>query len=252
MIVSVPAPPPMLASPPPCPAWSNTAVARIKESRIRMPTRIPYMRGARYLGRGGAHKLCPAAGIERRSAHQHAIELVLCQQLGGILQVHAAAVENEKWGDDRRIVLQPATNCAVHFGGVLRRGVASRADCPNRLVRDRHATLAGVSGERGRELARYHRDGLARLALRQCLADAQDRLQVGRERRGELLPRLLVGLSEHVPTLGMADERQAGAGLRGELSRDRAGKRALRLPKDVLCPHEDVPMTGVILRYRPD
>src|SRR5205807_4613182 len=184
MIVSVPAPPPMLASPPPCPACSSTAVARIKESRIRMPTRIPYMRGARYLGRGGAHKLCPAAGIERGSAHQHAVELVLRQQLGGILQVHAAAIENEKWGDDRRMVFQPATNCAVHFGGVLRGGVASRTDCPNGLVRDRHATLAGMSGERCRELARDDGHGLARLALRQCLADAQDRLQVGSERRG--------------------------------------------------------------------
>src|SRR5467141_5047839 len=99
MIVSVPAPPPMLASPPPCPACNSTAVARISESRIRMPTRIPYMRGARYLGYGGAHKLRPAAGIERRSAHQHAVQLGLGQKLGGILWIHAAAIENHKRGD---------------------------------------------------------------------------------------------------------------------------------------------------------
>src|SRR2546421_13084280 len=86
MIVSVPAPPPMVASPPPCPACSSTAVARISESRIRKPTRIPYMRGARYLGYGGAHKLGPAAGIERCSPDQNAVQLRFCQQLGDILQ----------------------------------------------------------------------------------------------------------------------------------------------------------------------
>jgi len=85
MIVSVPAPPPMVASPPPCPAWSSTAVARISASRIRMATRIPYMRGASYLGHGGAHKLCPAAGIERRSADEHAVQLLLREELGGVL-----------------------------------------------------------------------------------------------------------------------------------------------------------------------
>src|SRR5206468_3452398 len=96
MIVSVPAPPPMVASPPPCPACNSTAVARISESRIRIPTRIPYMRGARYLGDGGAHKLRPGARVERRSADQDAVQLRLCQQLGGILQVHAAAIQDHK------------------------------------------------------------------------------------------------------------------------------------------------------------
>jgi len=43
------------------------------------------MRGARYLGHGRAHKLRPAAGIERRSAHEHAVQLGLRQKLGGIL-----------------------------------------------------------------------------------------------------------------------------------------------------------------------
>src|SRR6267378_587181 len=123
MIVSVPAPPPMVASPPPCPACNSTAMARTSESRIRIPTRIPYMRGARYLGCGGAHKLRPGTGIERRSAHQHAIQLGLCQELGGILQIDAAAIENQKRGDGGSIVLQPATNRAVHLGGVPCRSV---------------------------------------------------------------------------------------------------------------------------------
>src|SRR3981081_2163992 len=107
MTVSVPAPPPMVASPPPCPACNSTAVARISESRIRMPTRIPCSRRARDRGYGGANKLRPAAGIERCAAHQHAIQLGLRQQLGGVLQIDAAAVENEKRRDGRSIVLQP-------------------------------------------------------------------------------------------------------------------------------------------------
>src|SRR5437667_7464358 len=79
MIVSVPAPPPIVASPPPCPACNSTAVARISASRIRIATRIPYMRGARYLGDGGAHKLAPAFGIERCAADENAIQFGLGQ-----------------------------------------------------------------------------------------------------------------------------------------------------------------------------
>src|SRR2546429_7490994 len=94
MTVSVPAPPPIVASPPPCPAWSNTAVARMNESRIRMMTKIVYMRGARNLRRRGVHKLEPAARIERRAAHQYAVQLPLRQQLGGDSCRHAPALQN--------------------------------------------------------------------------------------------------------------------------------------------------------------
>src|SRR5207247_442371 len=101
MIVSVPAPPPMLASPPPCPACNSTAVARISASRRRMPMRIPYMRGARYLRDGGAHKLDPHLGIERRAADQHAVELLFGEQFHGVLDVDTAAVQEgvEAGGD---------------------------------------------------------------------------------------------------------------------------------------------------------
>src|SRR5262245_29708502 len=82
MIVPVPGPPPMAASPPPGPACNSTAVARISESSSRMPMRIPYMRGARYLGDGGAHKLRPAARLERGATDEHAVQLQLGEQLG--------------------------------------------------------------------------------------------------------------------------------------------------------------------------
>src|SRR5437762_12009217 len=96
MIVSVPAPPPMVARPPPCPACNSTAVVRISESRIRMATRTVYMRGARYIGDRGAHKLRPTARIERRPADQRALQLGLGQPLGGIRQIDARAMKNHE------------------------------------------------------------------------------------------------------------------------------------------------------------
>src|ERR1041385_4497495 len=136
MIVSVPAPPPMVASPPPCPACSSTATARISESRIRMPTRIPYMRGARYLGCGRTHKLRPGTRIERRAADEDAVQLVFRQQLGGVLQVHAATVQGHVGRGGHPLLFQPAANGLVHLGGILGSRVAAGADCPDRFVRD--------------------------------------------------------------------------------------------------------------------
>src|SRR5688500_14394202 len=107
MIVSVPAPPPIVASPPPCPAWSSTAVAR-----IRTTTRIVYMRGARYLGYAGAHKFGPAVRVERRATDQHAVQLALGEQVGGVLQIDASPVQDP--GLSRLPVLEPAANRAVH------------------------------------------------------------------------------------------------------------------------------------------
>src|SRR5207253_1067886 len=75
MNCSVPAPPPSDASPPPWPACSNTAVVRIRASRVRRISRKLYMRPGKYLGSAGLHKLRPAFGIERGAAHQDAIEL---------------------------------------------------------------------------------------------------------------------------------------------------------------------------------
>src|SRR2546430_12480832 len=136
MTVSVPAPPPIVASPPPCPAWSNTAVARMNESRIRMMTKIVYMRGARYLCRRGAHKLEPTARIEGRAAHQYAVQLPLRQQLGGVFCRDAAAVQNSD--RPRFPIREPRPDRAMDRRGILRCRIAARANCPHRLVGDGH------------------------------------------------------------------------------------------------------------------
>src|SRR6266566_5772086 len=252
MMVSVPAPPPMVASPPPCPACNSTAVARINESRIRIPTKIPYMRGARYLGCGAAHKLRPGAGIERRAAHQHTVQLVLGKKLGGVLQVHAAAVQDHVRRGGDCLLLQPASNGLVHFGSILWRRVTTRTDCPDGFVCDRHPRLAITPTQRCLELASDNRQGLARFALLQRFTHAQHRLQVGRECRGDLLAGLLVRLAEDVTPFGMADEGQPRAGLLGQRPRGRARERTLRFPVDVLRARLDVPMTGYPLCHRLD
>src|SRR5438045_2609555 len=192
MTVSVPAPPPRPASPPPCPAWSSTAVARISESRMRIPTRIPYMRGARYLGYGRAHKLRPASGLERCATDQHAVQLVFGEQLGDVFQTDRAAVEDHEGRGGDGVVGQPSANRPVDFGGVLWRRIASGTDRPDGLVGDGDPRLAVAFPERRLEPPRDDLQRVARLTLLERLADAEDRLQVRGERRGNLLARLLV------------------------------------------------------------
>src|SRR5882762_2066209 len=252
MIVSVPAPPPMVASPPPCPACNSTAVARINESRIRMPTRIPYMRGARYLGYGGAHKLRPGAWIERRAAYQHTVQLVLRQKLGGILQADGAAIEDHKRRCRDGVLSQPASYGPMHFGGIFGRRVAASPDRPHGLVRDRHASLAVASTQRRLELAGDHGQRVACLALLQCLPNAQHGLQVGRQRGVHLLAGLLVRFAEHMTPFRVADQREPGAGLFGQRRRGCSGEGALRFPVNVLRAGLDVPMTGYSLCDRLD
>src|SRR2546425_12136923 len=134
MNCSVPAPPPSDASPPPWPACSNTAVVRIRASRVRRISRKLYMRPGKYLGSAGLHKLRPAFGIERGAAHQDAIELAFGEEGGGVLRVHTSAVEDPRRGGAP--ACEPAVDLPVHGGGVLGGRVAAGADRPHRLIRD--------------------------------------------------------------------------------------------------------------------
>src|SRR2546421_4822540 len=231
MTVSGPAPPPIVASPPPCPAWSNTAVARMNESRIRMMTKIVYMRGARYLRRRGAPKLEPTARIEGRAAHQYAVQLPFRQQLGGVFCGDAAAVQNSD--RPRFPIREPRPDRAMDLRGILRCRIAARANRPHRLIGDGHVCLH-ARPERRVELPCHHRKRLACLALREGLAHAQYRVQAGADRSRDFLGGLFVRLAEHVAALGVPDQRCASARLSREGTGDRARESAFRLPMNVL------------------
>src|SRR5213593_3627090 len=236
----VPAPPPSDASPPPWPACSNTAVVRIRASRVRRISRKLYMRPGKYLGSAGLHKLRPAFGIERGAAHQDAIELAFGEEGGGVLRVHTSAVE-----DPRRrgaSACEPAADLPVHGGGVLGGRVAAGADRPHRLVRDHDPgqRRALETAQRGGELADDHRQRMPRVALRERFSDAQHGLESRPERRAHFATSVFVGLAEDVASLGMADQRGASSSLERERGGNRAGERAFRLPVDVLDAHQEV------------
>jgi len=60
------------------------------------------------------------------------------------------------------------------------------------------------------------------------------------DRSREFLARLLVGLAEYVPALGVTDERGTRARLRGQGTGDRACERAFGFPIDVLGACEQI------------
>src|SRR2546429_683505 len=240
MNCSVPAPPPSDASPPPWPACSNTAVVRIRASRVRRISRKLYMRPGKYLGSAGLHKLRPAFGIERGAAHQDAIELAFGEEGGGVLRVHTSAVE-----DPRRrsaSACEPAADLPVDRGGVVGGRVAAGADRPHRLVRDHDARQrpAVETAQRGGKLADDHRQRVPRVALRERFSDAQHRPGPRPERRAHFATSVFVGLAEQVASLGMADQRDASSSLERERGGNRTGERAFRLPVDVLDTHQEV------------
>ena len=177
---------------------------------------------------------------------------MLGQQLRGVLQVHAAAVENHERRGGNRVVFQPAANRPVDLRGVLRRGVSSRADRPHGLIRNRHARLAVALAQRGLELPRHDLQRVAGLALLERLTDAEHRLQVGRERRSDFFFGVGVRLAEDVTTLGVADQSESGAALFGERSGGGSGERAFGLPIEVLRSDRDVAVTRDSLRDRLD
>src|SRR5437763_16502586 len=91
MNCSVPAPPPSDANPPPCPAWSRTAVVAVTATRAKNTSSRLYIAPGNYLRHAGLHKLRPALGIERRATHQHAVQLAPREQLRDVLRDPPAA-----------------------------------------------------------------------------------------------------------------------------------------------------------------
>src|SRR5512134_955672 len=202
---SVPAPPPSDARPPPCPAWSRTEVTRTQQVRSRMTMSTPYMARGYYSGGRGPHKLGPGHGVERRAAHQHAIQLPLGEQVPDVPEIDAAPVQHRHLR--RTPVAQPASHLPVDRRRIGGCGVLPRPDRPDRLVGDHDVVqvIGPQAFEPRRELTHDDAERLAGFPLRQGLAHAEHRDQVGVERRADLATRLLVGLAEHVAPLRMPD-----------------------------------------------
>src|SRR5207247_2421840 len=111
-----------------------------------------------------------------------------------------------------------------------------RADRPDRLVGDQERRPGGRSLQRPRELSREDILRLAALALRQGLADAEDRRQPGPPRRPQLGARDRIVLAEEPPPLRVAHQDVLRAGVVHLLGRDFPGEGAPRLRVAVLRP----------------
>ena len=131
----------------------------------------------------------------------------LRDELGDVLGVHAAAVQDPGSGDPAPA--EPGADLAMHGRGVVRRSVAPGPDRPHRLVGDADARKrrAVEARERARELAHDHRQRMPGVALGQGLAHAQERHQSSCQGGRHLATGVLVRLTEHVPALGVTDQR---------------------------------------------
>src|SRR6185437_4316571 len=122
-----------------------------------------------------------AAGFERGPAYQRAINVGLAHQLAGIGRLDASTILDAHLLGNAIVkhFRQHAANKRMGILRLLGRGRLPGADGPNRLIsqdRLRHLVL-GQSSQAAANLRIQHLFGLVRLAFRQSLADAHNRLQ---------------------------------------------------------------------------
>jgi hypothetical protein len=98
-----------------------------------------------------------------------------------VVRLDAAAVDHVAVlrGPGAEPLAQPRPDVGVRLAGLLRRGVPARADRPDRLVgeHERPDLVARQAVEGHADLPVQHRERLARLALLERLADADDRAE---------------------------------------------------------------------------
>ena len=170
--------------------------------------------------------------LERGAADERAVHVGLPAELGRIVRLDRAAVED-------RDVEDPAQE-RVRLLGDLGRGGLARADRPDRLVGERQPLVRADLGADRVGLPREHLFRPARLALLVRLAHARDHAEAGLERGGRAASDALVRLAEELTPLRVPRQRAVDAELQEHPRRDLARERALVRPVDVLREHGDV------------
>src|SRR5437879_1611133 len=109
---------------------------------------------------------------ERGPADQAAVDVGHREQLGGVVWLDAAAVQDRHVRGQCPVARsEPLADECVHVLSLLRRGVPSGADCPDRFVSEHGAGQRGdpCGAEHRIELATHHGFALTALALLQGL-----------------------------------------------------------------------------------
>src|SRR5262245_32879607 len=163
---------------------------------------------------------------QRRAADQSAVHVGHGEQFLRVRGLAAASVEDRQPG--RHLGIGPPDRSPdnhVHGLRLLGARGAPGADCPYRLVGNYSAAQRARAGniEDRAELPPDHRLGRGLLALRERLADAEDRDEPRPLRGGELRRDLRIALAEELPPLRVPDDRVPAAELAQHRARHFAG-----------------------------
>src|SRR4051794_564517 len=177
-------------------------------------------------GRGDPAKLGERFHVERGSADESPVDALLREQLLRVLGLDRAAVEHRH--------AEQLLDEAVRLPSLARAGGLVGADRPDRLVGD-HEALALADGVPDRlDLDAEHELHLSRLALLERLADASDHAQAVLQGGERAARHRLVGLTEVLAPLGVADNRARDAELEQHRRRHLPGEGAVCGPVHVL------------------
>src|SRR6185437_5839714 len=250
-----PAPPNVADSPPPLGDCSNTATPRMMQSMTRRTMMNVYIwRGVSVIGvssedyeayapRSSANDSRPDIHVETRAAHEHAVDLGRRNELGGVLGVHASAIQHAQGiGLTGERFAEVAANGGVHDGGVFGLCRFAGADSPDRLVRHEHGRELRFleTADAGLELS--HHDGLrdAALVLVQALAHAEERSETGAGDGRAFARGHLIGRAKELTSLRVADQRDGRPAVARHEQRGLAREGALLFPVHVLHAYQNV------------